>query len=102
MCLKFNRTANRIPEASLFPWKPVRGSDSMDTNTHIPSHEDGPEQNSKHEAVVLKMNMVYDEETRMQKERGGDDSLGRRINCAPYEAGLLLSKENDSSKINTP
>jgi hypothetical protein len=32
--------------------------------------------------------MIHDEEARMQEERSGDDSLGRRVNSASYEAGL--------------
>jgi len=46
--------------------------------------------------------MIHNKETRMQEERGGDDSLGRRVNCPPYEARLFLSKEKESSKNDTP
>jgi len=46
--------------------------------------------------------MIHDKETRVQEERGGDDSLGGRVNCPPCEAGLFLSKEKESSKDDTP
>ena len=65
MCLKFNRIANRIPEASLFPWGVGQMGGISGSNTHIPRHEDGPEQNSEHEAIVLEMDMIYDKKTRM-------------------------------------
>jgi hypothetical protein len=102
MCLKFNRIANRIPEASLFPWEVGQMVWIGGSNTHIPSHEDGPEQNPEHKAVVLEMNVIHDKETRMQEERGGDDSLGRRVNCPSYEARSFLSTEKESSEDDTP
>jgi len=48
------------------------------------------------------MNMIHNKETRMQEEGGGEDSLSRRVNCPPNEAGLFLSKEKESSKDDTP
>jgi len=72
------------------------------SNTHIPSHEYRPKQNSEHETIVLEMNMIDNKETRMQEERGRDDSLGGRINSPPYEAGLFLSEAKEASRGDTP
>lgn len=46
--------------------------------------------------------MIHNKETRVQEERGRDDSLGRRVHCSPYETGLFLSKEKESGKDDTP
>lgn len=46
--------------------------------------------------------MIDYKETRMQKERRRDDSLSRRIDRPPYEAGLFLNKAKEMSRGDTP
>lgn len=44
-------------------------------DTHVTRHEDGPQQDSEHEAVVLEVDVVDDEKARVKKERRRYNSL---------------------------
>ena len=48
--------------------------------SYIACHENRPEKDAIHEAIILEMNVIYDDETRVQEERGRDDALNGRIN----------------------
>lgn len=65
-----------MPLASLLPCKwPSMTDGSNAVQLYIACHENGPKKYSIHEAVVLEVDMVYDEETWMQKYRCGHYSL---------------------------
>ena len=51
-------------------------------NNHMASMEDGEKQNAKQESVILKVDVVHDQEARMQEERCGYESLDVRIWCS--------------------
>lgn len=69
MCLKFNNTAKRKPLASLLPYDlPVSEVLCVEADlnlTNVSYHENGPEENSEHEAVILKMDVIYNEKARV-------------------------------------
>ena len=72
-----------MPLVSLFPYI-ARGQQQTESfgrrTKYIACHKNRPEKDAIHEAIILEMNVVYDDETRVQKERGRDDVLNGRIN----------------------
>lgn len=53
--------------------------------THVSSHEDGPQKNSKHESIVLEMYVIHDQEPWMKEERRRDDTLHGRISLCTHK-----------------
>ena len=51
-------------------------------NNHLTSLEDREKQNAKQEPVILKVDVVHDQETGMQEERCGYESLDVGIWCS--------------------
>ena len=66
----------------------------MSTNTYVTGHEDGPEEDAEHEAVVLEMNVVHNQESGVQEQRGRDDPLNRRVHCASYKPADPIFSEH--------
>lgn len=63
------------------------------SDTDITGHENRPEQDTKHETIVLEMYMINDEEAGVEKQWRWDDTLGRWIYSTSDESGEC-SKQN--------
>ena len=56
------------------------------SSTHVTSHENRPHEYPEHESVVLKVNVVDNDETWMKEQRDGHNSLHTRINSTANKA----------------
>ena len=80
MCLKFSRTANRTPLASFLPFIHCQQDFLCAVIvTHVTRHENGPQQDTKHETIILEVYVVYNEETGVKEQGCRYNSLDRRF-----------------------
>lgn len=87
MCLKLSRTAKRIPLSSFLSFGTGSIMESMfSCEAHIASHQNRPQEDPEHEAIILKVDVIYDEKARMEKQRCRDDSLYPRVHASGDES----------------
>lgn len=61
--------------------------------SYIARHEQRPEEDSKHKSVVLEVDVIHNQETRMQEQRRRDDALHGGILRPSRKPTLVSSRQ---------
>lgn len=61
--------------------------------TYVSDHENRPQKDAKHEAIILEVNVIHDEESGVQKEGNGYNPLNTWVYCTLYKSTIASTMQ---------